>query len=485
MDVSKLLEKAAEATSRRNYDYAIELYLQACTLDPNNANARRSLRAVEIRMAQEKGSSFWGKTKTASMTPQLNTLYMMKKWDSAIQKAEEILKIDPASSGVLLTLGKAAKHAGYIDCAIATFEDIKNSNAGGNVKILVEAARELAHLYENNNRVQEALDIWGYISKQVPGDREVTTKLRDLHAKSITSVIENSQKAGGGGRGAMARLSQTEEQKKAAAAVDLEKGDIKSEADMQAVVKMTQDQIATAKNESDLPKLYEKLGGVYRQFNRYEESKQAYQHACEKDPNNHSYKFKLHDLEIWQFNLKLKALEPQVRANDAAAREQYVKLRDELLQYRLESFLERERQYSTDSRIRFDLGSVYFDLAVVRKDKTLYDEAIKRFQATFKDPKFRAESGLRLGQGFDAKGQYDLALKRYDETLAGFPAEIKDERWKNVMYYKGSTLVKAGRKDEAKVAFYEIYEIDVAFKDVGKKIEEIEAGGAGPVQPEA
>ncbi len=31
-------------------------------------------------------------------------------------------------------------------------------------------------------------------------------------------------------------------------------------------------------------------------------------------------------------------------------------------------------------------------------------------------------------------------MKRFDETLAGFPAEIKDEKWKSVMYYKSLTL---------------------------------------------
>ena len=47
MDVSKLLEKAREAAERRNYDYAIELYLQARKLDPDNAPACRELRAFQ------------------------------------------------------------------------------------------------------------------------------------------------------------------------------------------------------------------------------------------------------------------------------------------------------------------------------------------------------------------------------------------------------------------------------------------------------
>ncbi len=472
MDVTKYLEKAAEATNRRNYDYAIELYLTACKMDPNNVIARRSLRAVENRMAQEKGSSFWGKTKTATMVPQLNSLYMMKKWDSVIEKAEEILKIDPTNIGAMMSLAKAARAANYNACATAVFEDIKTMNAGGNNKLLVEAARELAHLYEIDNRVQDALDVWGYVSKQVPGDREASQKWRDLSAKNITNIIETASK--GGNRGDMARLSQTEDQKKAAAKQDLEKGDIKSEADLEAIVKHTRDEIAANPDDRNVPKLYEKLGTIYKQFGRYDDAKEALEKARDKDPNNPGYLFKLHDLDIAKMQFDLKALEPQVRAGDPPSREQYVKLRDTFLDFRLTSYLEREKQYPTDSKIRYDLGSIYFDLAEKRKDKALYDEALKRFQSTFKDPKFRVESGQKLGICFDAKGQYELALKRFDETLAGFPAEIRDERWKNIMYFKALTLTKFSKLEDALKILYEIYELDVSFKDVGKKIEELE-----------
>ncbi len=474
VDVTKYLEKASEATNRRNYDYAIELYLTACKMDPNNVIARRSLRAVENRMWQEKGSSFLGKTKVNTVLfPGLNSLYMMKKWDSAMEKAEEILKIDPTNCAAMMTLGKAAKAAGYNACATAMFEDVKNLNAGGNNKMLIEAARELAHLYELDNRVQEALDVWGQVSKQVPGDREASQKWRDLSAKNVTSIIENASKDGK--RGSVARLTQTDDQRKAASKLDLEKGDIKSEADMEAIVAHTNDEIAKCEDERTLPKLYEKLGNAYRQFGRYEESKSAFESAREKDPNNPAFLFKLHDLEIWRMQSELKSLEPGVKAGDTAAKEQYVKQRELYLDYRLNSFLDREKQYPTDSKIRFDLGAIYFDLAEKRKDRALYDEALKRFQSTFKDPKFRTESGLKLGICFDAKGQYDLALKRFDETLAGFPVEIKDDKWKSIMYYKAVTLTKHSKIEDSLKIFYDIYEVDVSFKDVDKMIQELES----------
>jgi len=475
VDVTKYLEKAAEATSRRNYDYAIELYLTACKMDPNNVQARRSLRAVENRVAQEKGSSFWSKTKTASLSPQLSSLMMMKKWDSAMEKAEDILKIDPANVSALMSLAKAARMAGYNACATAVYEDIKAVKAGGNNKLLVEAARELAHLYELDNRVQDALDVWGDVSKAVPGDREAAVKWRDLSAKNVSAMIESSTKDGK--RGGMARLTMTEEQKKAAQMLDLEKGDIKSESDLEAVVKLTRDQIAACQDERQLPKYYEKLGNMYKQFGYYDESKEAFETAREKDPNNPIYKFKLDDLEIWKMQADIKALDTKAKAGEAGAREQCGKLIDEWLDFRLNSYVDRERQYPTDSKIRYDLGGVYFNLAERRKDKALYDEAIKRYQSTFKDPKFRAESGLKLGLAFKAKGQFELALKRLDETLAGFPSEIKDDRWKEVMYVKALTLSAMGRKLDAKKVLYEIYEIDVGFKDVGTQLEMLEAEG--------
>jgi tetratricopeptide (TPR) repeat protein len=467
VDVSKLIEKAREAAERRNYDYAIDLYLQACKLSPDTAIARRELRAVENRMAKEKGASFWTKGKTLAMHSQVQMLYSTKKYDSAIEKAEETLKADPGNVSVLLLLGKAAAAANYWESAIATFEDIKSMNAGGNTKQLIEALRELAYAYESKSKIKEAMDTWQLINRHAPGDRDATVKLRDLSAKTMSNQIQ--QAAETGQRGAAARSTQTDDQKKAAAKMEREKSfDIKTEADLKAVIDDAKEEIAA---RPDDPRLYVKLGDYYKTGNNYAEAKKAYEQAREKDPNNFSWLFRLHDLEIWKMHNLLKQLVAKANTGDAAAREQAMKDKLALLDYRLTSFVEREKQYSTDSKIKHELGTVYYELAGTKGDKTLYDEAIKRFQTTFQDPKFRKDAGLRMGLGFCAKGQFDLALKRFDETLKGM--ELKDEIWKNLTYAKADTLQKAGRKDEAKEVFLQIYEIDVSFKDIAKRVDEL------------
>lgn len=472
MDVSKLIEKAREAAERRNYDYAIDLFLQALKLSPDEGKARRELRQVEMRKAKEAGTSFWSKMKTGGNIAQVQVLYTTKKYDSCIEKAEDGLKTDPGNVSLLMLLGKAAAQANYRQSAICTFEDIKAMNAGGNTKQLVEALRELAYAYENDGKIKEASETWNTVNKHHPGDRDATVKMRDLAAKTMTTTIETAAKSGD--RGAAARSTQTEEQKKEAARLDREKGlDIKTADDLKDAI---EDKKQDIQKRPDDPRLYAALGDLYKLGNNYAEAKKVYETAKEKDPNNYTYVFKLHDLEIHKMTGALKALQAKVAAGDAAARDQFKKDHVALLEYRLNSFAEREKQYSTDSAIKFQLGCVYFDLAREKNDRALYDEAIKRFQLTSRDPKFRNESGLRMGIGFAAKGQFDLALKRFDETLTGFPAEIKNDAWKNLVYAKGDTLMRAGRRDEAKNTFLQIYEVDVSFKDIAKRIDELSSG---------
>jgi len=475
VDVSKLIEKAREAAERRNYEYAIDLYLQALKLAPDEAVARRELRAVENRQAKEKGSSFADKAKVVWLLVQSVVLLKLKKYDATLEKAEDGLKFDPGNVHLMMTLGRAALAGNNIKSAISTFEDIKTINAGGNKKVLVAAMRELAHAYEADNKVAEAMEAWEAVVRHAPLDREASVKMRDLSAKTLTSQIEKSAAEGKGERGAVARSVQTDAQKAATHRRAREESiDIKTAEDLTAAL---DDAKADIQAHADDPRLHAKLGDLYKQGDNYAEAKKAYEVACQKDPNNFTWVMKAHDLEIWKMTNALRALTAKVKAGDAAAKAQYQKDRAAFLDFRLKSFIEREKRYPTASNIKYDLGIVYDEMARTKNDKSLYDEAIKRFQTTFQDPKYRVDSGLRMGQGFDAKGQYELALKRYDETLKVL--EMKDDRWKTLIYCKADTLEKCGRKDEAKKYFLEIYEIDVSFRDVAKRVEKLSQSPGG------
>ena len=479
VDVSKLVEKAREAAERRNFDYAIDLYLQACKMAPDDPAPRRELRTVENRLAKERGTSFLERSKAQFLLLHTRGLLVTKKYESAMEKAEETLKIDPTNVSAMMLLGQAALKANYRKAAISTFEDIKNINAGGNNKQLVNAMRELGRVYETEGKINDAQEIWQLVIKASPGDREATIKIRDLSAKSMTSIIEGA--AISGKRGSVATSLQTAGQTKEAAKADRASSELRTSSDVKAAIEDAKEEIQQRPND---PRVYAKIGDLYLKSKDYAQAKTAFEMARQKDLNNPTWLFKLHDLEIWKMTTAAKALQAKARSGDQAARDKYQADRKALLEYRLNSFVEREKQYSTHTGIRYELGTIYFELARDRGDKSLYDEAIKRYQATFRDPKFHTESGLRMGVAFAAKGQFELALKRFDETLADM--ELKNEAWKSLMYSKADTLDKMGKPEDAKKIFLEVYEIDVSFRDVAKRVDALSQpqGGNGNQAPE-
>lgn len=466
VDITKLLEKAREAAERRNYDYAIELYLQACNLSPDSVEARRELRAVENRVFKERGLSFGGKLKSIINAMKGGFQMLFKKYEAAMQSAEDRLKADPGNTSALLTLGRAAKAANYRQAAIATFEDVTASRGGGNTKVYVQACRELAYLYEEEGRIAEALERWSDVSKNVPGgDREAAQKSRDLSAKSMSQQIETGTTGGQKGSISLGIARDREKKDK----LERSGQQIRTAEDLAAAIKDTLDDTKTSPDDA---RVWGKLGDLQKQGEKYEDSKKAYETAIEKDATNPHWRFKLDDLEIWRLSREFNEVAKKFKAGDGSLKEQVTQKRQEVLDLRLKSFTEREKNYSTDSRIKFELGNIYFDIAEVRKDLELYDQAIMRFQQTFRDPKYRVQSGLRMGLGFSRKEQYDLALKRFDETLNTL--ELKDESWKNLTYAKGDTLEKSGQFQDGLAAFLAIYEVDVAFKDVSKRVETLQ-----------
>ena len=53
-------QKAEQALKKRNFDYAIELYQQGLSIDPDRVEERRKLRASAVRRCQENGANTMG-----------------------------------------------------------------------------------------------------------------------------------------------------------------------------------------------------------------------------------------------------------------------------------------------------------------------------------------------------------------------------------------------------------------------------------------
>jgi tetratricopeptide (TPR) repeat protein len=205
MDVSKLLDKAEVAFERKNYDYAVDLYLQLLELQPNHTDARKRLRAVEIRKFQEQGVTSSNPMAWLSGAGPLlaaGFFYAIRKYEKAMQACEQFLKKDPHNASVLTLLAQAAAKAGYNDTAILVYEDLRGRMGEPKNKMAVSAhcrrVRALGRIYEEAGDFPRAAQCFEEVRRHRPTDREADIKIRDLAARR--SMVEGRwEEAGRGG----------------------------------------------------------------------------------------------------------------------------------------------------------------------------------------------------------------------------------------------------------------------------------------------
>jgi lipopolysaccharide biosynthesis regulator YciM len=93
-----------------------------------------------------------------------------------------------------------------------------------------------------------------------------------------------------------------------------------------------------------------------------------------------------------------------------------------------------------------------------------------------KQPNVRNRAQLYIGQCYSQRNMRDLAIK----TLAGAKTEIPamTDVKKDITYELGHILRANGQTSEAVEQWKEIYEVDMAYRDVARLVEEsYENGG--------
>jgi tetratricopeptide (TPR) repeat protein len=373
-------------------------------------------------------------------------------------ECEKFLKNDPGNSWMLTKLGLAALQLGYQKTAIQAFEEIKNSHADN-----VENLRRLEEAYEAAGDVNAAIATCELILKVKHSDHEASQKLKNLSATQSSQIFQH-----GAQHGATSIVKASDTHRK----FEVERHEIHSVAQRNEAVALEQEKIAQDKtgDPRHLATFYGNVGDLWLRVEpEFDKAEEAYKKARELQPTDYTYVFKMDDLNIMRYTVQLKDLENKLKAapSDATVKSDHQKLRGQFNQFRMKSFEERVRQRPMDLAVAYTLGSVYYEMQKL-------DEAIGQFQRTVNDPARRKESLLRLGICFSRKGEFALAAKQFNLGLE--ESEVMNEMKKTYLYFLGDTLEKMGNKEEAITAYTQLYEADIGFRDVSKKLEALKKG---------
>ena len=115
----------------------------------------------------------------------------------------------------------------------------------------------------------------------------------------------------------------------------------------------------------------------------------------------------------------------------------------------------------------------HYDLGVAYKEMGLLDEAIAEFQKALRGTALRVRTYEALGQCFLEKGQLPVALTILQRALV--EPGVVDDQLVGVLYLLGYVSEGLKKPAEAKNYYERVFAVDIQFRDIGARLEAVEA----------
>lgn len=444
----KHLDKAREAVKKKNYEYAVTLFISHLSANPANVGVRKELREAERAWKKMSGGGgFLAGAKIKALGMKVSTIMVKKDPEKAMIACEEILKQDPDVVPALIKLGEAAHLAKFNDVSIAAFEDaliVDKENK--------DALRAMGRTYKAMDELEKALKCFQKLAKLDPKDKEAEEETRNIPASMTAKKVKEGVDKGG---------YQNLIDKKEAAA--LEKMSARVRTPEQALERISELEPMVEKNPKDT-KTMRLIAELYVKAERPDDALAWCEKAMAADPNDYLVSEMKGDLLLQRHEAGVKSLEDAYRkaGGDERVKAKLVKARQDKLAFEIEEYRKRVHAHPTEMGLRYQLGKALYDSEKI-------DEAIPELQKAKQDPRKKSEAGYYLGYCFVKKKMAKLALNELEAARTDL-FEMDDTK-KNITYLIARIYEQAGKKEQAIAEFNKIAEVDFGYKDVTKRLE--------------
>lgn len=448
MDVSKHLEKAAEAVKKKNFDYAIELLSQVLQLKPDHGEARRELRHTLVRRAEyKKIPKAIAALQGAPGRFSILLGGITKNQNQVILSAEKALRDAPRDPGLNKSLAEALEKAGYLNSAVAVWEFMGDDESIGD-----EALRRAGALYYQLRQLDKALGCYEAVLKRTPRDSEAEKMRKNLAAEGVlTSGSYDPTKSS-------RELARDKDQVRALEAENkLVAGEDERSAQRRRLAE------ALAKDETN-KRARLTLADYHAKGREYKEAIAVLDAGIALDAESYDLRERRGDLTILDLERQIRECEALAARGDEAAATDVADLKREKLAFEIEEYTRRVADHPTDLDLRFRFARLMLDVGKV-------DVAIENLQQSVKDPRRRVDSLLGLGKAFERKGLLDLAKKQLEQAFEA--VEANSERGVEIRYTMACLLERSGDLAGARDRFMSIYERDIHYQDVAARLERL------------
>jgi len=436
------------ALERGNVDYAIEMLTACVEESPRFVRAWKFLRAAEVRRARKKtvSSLTRGIDTVVKMPTYLSALGLLKsgKFQSSMMMAEKLLRDYPEDVKYAMLFAEAAAAANMPEVALLTIETVRDANPD-NITVL----SWLGALYQKLGRMRSARECFERLCEISPNDPSALKQLKDAMALDSMSSDGWEKNADKGGT-FRDMLKDSDE------AALLEQGAKSTKSDT-GLDSLIADMLQKIEGEPNNINYRRGLANMYLQKRDFEPAITVLEEAVALNPGDP-------ELERTLSNARIRFFESQIEERRQAGDENgAIEIENKLLQYKFEDLQNKVERYPNDLQLRFEWGVMLFE-------NDYLNEAIQQFQLAQRSAKNRVQALYYMGVCFRAKKQYDIASRQLESALADLP--VMDGNKKKVLYELGEIAGLMGDTTKASDYFMQIYQSDIAYRDVATRIEE-------------
>lgn len=453
-------ERANQVLGEGNLDYALQLFLNCCLLDPINPIYRQALRQAEKsrRPAPPGGFSF---AYLKTLPSRGKMLAALKRGDAVkvLDFAERILLTNPWDLGAHLAMAEAFENLDLPELALWTLDQYRQ----GDPKNL-RVNRWLATLLEARGNYAQALTLWDQVRQAHPQDGEAHQKFKDLAAHATIAKGKYKESLQGQGQGHI--VPEAADDETAANHVPLEG----TAPELPAVTDRVLREVGNLQSRIDAnptnPHGYLHLAGMHRRADRLAEARKVLLDGLAATGNHFDVAQELADLEIEAYRRDLAVAEAKHAAaqDDAPLAELCRNLRREIAARELDWYRRRAERYPTDTTARFEMGVRLLQTGQI-------DEAIKELQHLRTDPRHQGKALVYLGYCFHHKKNWRLAQRNFEEALKHLGRADQELR-KDILFQLAQGYAQAGDFQRAVDLACELADIDFSYRDIGRLLDD-------------
>ncbi len=450
-------DRGSTVAGTGQYDYAIEMFIQGLSIDPDAVEAHQTLRDISLRRKASGG-------KAMGMTER----WKLKGGDDKqnMLNSEKLLAFDPGNTDHMLALMQNAYKAGFFDTVLWMGPILFRANTDGgkpNFKIFVA----LKDTYKALNRFDLAIDAAQAAVSLKPNDPDLPGELKNLSAQ--LTMTRGNYEGGGSFRTSVKNMDSqrqlmendmtTRDDDVMSRAIAEAEAQWKAQPDEPGKITKLAEALARTENAAHENRAIEILLGAFERSKQFRFRQQAGK------------------IKIAQLIRAERALREKLNKNpnDQAVKDEYRQFIRDKAEEELKEITLWSDAYPTDLGLKFEMAK---RMLILER----HGEAIPLLQTSRQDPKVKIDASTLLGKAFLDAEFVDEAVDTFRTLIDEY--QVKGDAKSKEMYYWFARSLEAQKEIPQAIRGYsQLAQWDFNYRDVQKRIKALRSGGGASAPP--